>query len=75
MGLFLRWEKSQLKRKCLSLCLANLSGTDCQSQLIIHETKNGELGGLCLAFQQIQQKEKGLCLALSQVNSGVLWRL
>lgn len=37
--------KSQLNGKYLSLCLAALCGTDGQGQLIIHETKNGKVGG------------------------------
>jgi hypothetical protein len=46
--------KSQLSKQEMCIILRD----DILSHLLIHETKNRELEGLCLEFQQVKQKEQ-----------------
>lgn len=69
---------SQLNRKCLSLWLASWRGTNSSNpQLIIYETKNGWLEGLCLVFQQVMAKGKrslfGLVIGKQGSPISFLW--
>lgn len=61
---------SQLKKKCLSLCLPSLRGTDFSSQLIIYETKNRELEGLFWPCPRVRGKGERSTFSLVMGKQG-----
>ena len=60
---------SQLKEECLS-CLPSLGGTEFSSQLIIYETKNRKLEGLCWPCPQVQAKGERSAFGLVMGKQG-----